>query len=183
MPAIDHASTAAQPIAGGIYADVTGVLSAGERYLVVASGFANRGDGKLAVQLYRDGFATTVTANGMIRGIAAAADAPTIDIGHFAPGQGTAFAELGADFDGLAYLGSSAESGLSLSSAPLNPGVRQTGTSVSRRFSFGGVTAHAFGVVGGAWAPASASEQPLSFVVVLAPNSGAWKAATAQPSN
>jgi hypothetical protein len=180
---LDQASAAARPVAGGVYADRTDGLAAGERYLVVASGFAKRGDGEVSVQLYRDGFSTTITANGMFRAIAAAADAPAIDVGHFAPGVGTPFAELAPDFDALAYEASSGESGLLLSSAPVNPGVRQTGTTLSRRYGFGGVTAHAFGVVGGAWAPASSDEQPLTFVMVLAPNSGAWTAVTATPSN
>jgi hypothetical protein len=180
---LDETSSATQPVEGGIYADVTGGLVAGERYLLVASGFAKRCEGQVAVQLYRDGFTTAITANGMIRAVAAAADAPAIDVGHFAPGAGTPFAELAPDFDALQYLAASGEAGLPLSSAPVNPGVRQTGTTVAKRFNYGGTTAHAFGVVGGAWAPASSSEQPLSFVMVLAPNSGAWTASLAPQSN
>jgi hypothetical protein len=180
---IDETSTSAQPIEGGIYEDLTGGLEAGERYLMLASGFAKRGDGSVTVQLYRDAFPTAVAANGMIRGIAASQDAPALDIGHFAPGAGTPFSELGADFDKLGYLGSSAEAGLGVSSAPIGPGVRQNGTTLSKRFVYGALTDHAFGVVGGAWAPQSSSEQPLTFVVVRAANSGAWTASLAPAAN
>jgi hypothetical protein len=180
---VDRASAAPRPSARGLYADLTGGLLSGERYLVVASGFAKRPDGGVAVQIYRDGFATAITANGLIRAVAAAADAPALDVGHFAPGAGTLFSELAPDFDGLVYQAASSELGLALSSAPVNPGVRQSGTALSRRFTFGGLTAHAFGVVGGAWAPAASDEQPLTFVMVLLPNSGAWSAVTAPLSN
>jgi hypothetical protein len=176
---LDETSAALQPVEGGIYADRTDQLLGGERYLMVASGFAKRGEGTVEVQLYRDGFPTNIAATGIIRGVAAAQDAPPLDIGRFAPGAGTPFSELATDFDNLIYLASSGENGVSLTSAPLGPGVRQTGTTTAKRFKFGQVTDHAFGLVGGAWAPQSPSEQPISFVVVDVANSGAWTSAIA----
>ncbi|MBC7977308.1 MAG: DUF4397 domain-containing protein [Myxococcales bacterium] len=163
----------------------TGPLEAGERYLAVASGFSDRscGAGRDAVRvtIVRDDFDRTITGNGRLRAIAAAADAPAVDIGQFAPGDDTELIGI-AGLDNLPYLASSAPEGAELTPDPLNPGVRVTGTTDTQGFLFRALSAtdRAFGVVAGAFAPVTGDIQS-RFIIVNTPASGVWTAQTLTP--
>lgn len=159
----------------------TGPLVAGERYLAIASGFADRGHARVRVTIEQEGFDRTVTASGRMRAFAASPDAPAVDIGQFAPGAGTPF--IGTPgLDNLAYRQASAAAGVEVGPAPLNPGVRVTGTSNAVRFSFSAllVTERVFGIVAGAFAP-RAGDVSTSFIVVSAPASGSWTSELLSP--
>lgn len=157
----------------------TGPLAAGERYLALASGFLARAGGaeprpRVALNLYRDGFATQLTAQGRFRGIAASPGAPAIDIGRFPPGEGTPFTVI-PGLEGLAFGAASAELGAEVPTVPLNPGVRETGNATALRFGSGSLanTERAFGVGAGAWSPRAGEIGP-SFILVRTPISGLW---------
>lgn len=159
----------------------TGPLVAGERYLAIASGFADRRS-RVRLTIEHDGFDRTIGANGLLRGVAASPDAPAVDIGQFPAGTGTAFTPI-TGLAAIAYRQASAEIGAAVNSGqPLNPGVRVTGTDTALRFAFGAITAtdRAFGVFAGAFAPAG-SDAPAQFIVIKAPATGAWTAATRSP--
>lgn len=162
--------------------EATGPLVAGERYLAVASGFGDDGPARPAVTLtiLRDGFDRATAANGRLRAVAAAADAPAVDVGQFPPGDATPFTPL-AGLEALAYRAASAEAGVQPAAAPLNPGVRPTGGSAALRFRAGALlsTDRAFGVVAGAFAPATGDVGP-RFIVVKA-LAGGWTAQAISP--
>jgi hypothetical protein len=159
----------------------TGALVAGERYLAVAAGFAERGRAPVRITVVHDGFDRTTVTAARFRAIAAAADAPSVDFGQFPPGTDTAFVA----FDGLgdlSYRASSAEPGVQVSAAPLNPGVQVTGTSVALHFRSGALIAtdRAFGIFAGAFAP-MAADTSSRFVIVKTPASGVWTAVALVP--
>lgn len=158
----------------------TGRLQAGERYLAIASGFAARVHERILVHVVQDAFERTITANGRLRAVAASPDAPALDFGQFPPGSETFVALPG--LAALAYRAASDAAGLEVTPAPLNPGVRVTGTSQSFAFRTGALTAtdRAFGVAAGALAPGD-GEIGTRFVVVKAPASGSWTATTLAP--
>src|SRR5262249_47649941 len=131
-PATDPGDLTGAPLAF----ESTGPLVAGERYLAIASGFAARAHERVHVTIEHDGFDRMVTANGRIRAVAASPDAPAVDVGQFPPGTGTPFVGL-AGLDNLAYRASSAEAGVEVTPAPLNPGVQVTGTTDAMRYRTG----------------------------------------------
>jgi len=157
----------------------TGALVAGERYLAIASGFTD-GRARVTLTVERDGFDRTLTAGGRLRAVAASPDAPTVDFGQFAPAS-TAFTGI-AGLAAVAYRQSSAEAGVEVSSAPLNPSVQVTGTTTALRFRFGALlpTDRDLGILAGAFAPL-ASDVPARFVVIKMPVSGAWTATALSP--
>jgi hypothetical protein len=160
----------------------TGPLAAGERYLAIASGFAARSHAGVQVTVEQDGFDRTVTAAGRMRAVAASPDAPAVDVGQFPPGDGTPFVGL-TGMANLGYLAASDPAGVEVAAgAPLNPGVQVTGTTQSLRFLSGAPTAtdRVFGVVAGAFAPAT-GEVGSRFIVVKTPPSGAWTATALSP--
>jgi len=174
------ADTAGAPLAFAL----TGTLEAGERYLVVASGF--RGDCASArpgvqVAVIRDQFATAQTASGRLRAVAAAADAPALDLGRFPPGDNTPFTSI-AGLDGLAYGATSPAEGTEIPAVPLNPALRPTGTDTAIRFRFGSLASvdRVLAVIAGAHAPAAGDVGP-RLVMVKAANSGAWTAQVVAP--
>ncbi len=161
----------------------TGPLLAGERYLAVASGFAH-GDAAVrphvTLSVTRDGFATQI-GKGRVRALAAAADAPSVDVGQFAPGENTAFTVL-AGAAGLTYGATSAEPGVEVDAVPLNPGVRPSGASDAWRFRFGALSSveRAFAVVAGAFAPLP-GDVGVRVIVVKTIASGNWTAQVLSP--
>lgn len=163
--------------------ETTGPLVAGERYLAVASGFGDDGAARPPVQLdlLRDGFDRATVATGRLRAVAAAADAPPVDVGQFPPGDGTAFTQL-AGLEALAYGAASAEAGVVPANAPLNPGVRSTGSSEALRFRAPALLAtdRAYGIVAGAFAPTASDVGP-RFIVVKAAVGGGWTAQAISP--
>jgi hypothetical protein len=161
--------------------DSTGPLVAGERYLAVVSGFAAPGRSRVHVTIEHEGFDRTVTANGRMCAVAASPDAPAVDVGRFPPGTGTPFTAV-TGLENLVYRQASAEAGVEVSAAPLNPGVRVTGAASAQRFRFGALLAtdRVFGVVTGAFAPI-AGDVATSFIVVKTPPTGSWTASTAVP--
>jgi hypothetical protein len=159
----------------------TGPLAAGERYLAIASGFASRAHARVHVAIEHDGFDRTVTGKGRIRAVAASPDAPMVDVGQFPPGTGTPFVALPGLGD-LAYRDASAEAGVEVTPAPLNPGVQVTGTTDALRFRSGALTAtdRVYGIVAGAFAPVT-GEVGSRFILVKAQASGAWSTAMLSP--
>ena len=164
----------------------TGELVAGERYLAVASGFASgqrtsTTHPAVTVQVLAEAFTAPQSGPGYLRAIAASPGAPLLDIGTFAAGAGTAFTQLG-DLTGLAYGTASAPVGAQAPAAPLNPGLRPTGTADALRFAFSALAAtdRAFGVIAGAWTPAAGEPGP-TLIVVKTPASGAWTAQSLSP--
>jgi hypothetical protein len=128
-----------------------------------------------------EGFTAPLSGPGYLRAVAASPGAPLLDVGRFPPGATSAFVQL-AGLAGLAYGTASAPAGVQAPATPLNPGVRPTGTTSALRFSFSALTTteRAFGVVAGAWAPATGEVGP-RFVVVKTPASGAWTAQALSP--
>ena len=168
----------------------TGPLVAGERYLAVASGFADptcadfqcqTGRSRVRLTVLLDGFDRTVAATGRMRGVAASPDAPAVDIGQFPPGTSAAFTGL-AGLENLGYRTASDPAGALVTASPLNPGVRVTGSTDTLRFRFAPLfaTDRVFGVLAGAFAPVTADIQS-RFIVVNAVASGRWTAATLSP--
>lgn len=164
----------------------TGELVAGERYLAVASGFASGRRNSttrpsVTFQVLAEAFTAPATGPGYLRAVAASPGAPLLDVGTFPAGTGTAFNQLG-DLTGLAYATASAPIGVQGPAAPLNPGLRTTGTTDTLRFAFAALTANdrVFGVVAGAWTPAAGERGP-TFIVVKTPASGVWTAQVAAP--
>ena len=168
----------------------TGPLVAGERYLAVASGFADpsctdfqceTGRSRVRLTVIPDGFDRTIAATGRMRGVAASPDAPAVDLGQFPPGTGTPFTGL-AGLENLAYRTASDPAGASVTASPLNPGVRVTGSTDTLRFRFAPLSAtdRVFGVIAGAFAPVTTDIQS-RFIVVNAVASGRWTAQTLSP--
>ena len=168
----------------------TGPLIAGERYLAVASGFetptctdvqCDTGRSRVRVTVLKDGFDRTVAATGRMRAVAAAADAPAVDFGQFAPGSAALF-NVTPGLTDIAYPDASAEAGASVTASPLNPGVRVTGMTDTLRFKFAALlgTDRIFGIVAGAFAPVTGDIQS-RFIVVKTPASGTWTAQTLSP--
>jgi len=165
--------------------ELTGPLVAGERYLVIASGFSDptctTGRSHVRLTMLHDGFDRTVTATGRLRAVAAAADAPAVDVGQFAPSSDAPFTSVDS-LANLAYPSASAEAGAVVSSGPLNPGVQLTGTTTALRFNFGALTVldRVFGIVAGAFVPTTGDIQS-RFIIVKTPASGLWTAQTLSP--
>ena len=185
---VSRAATGTDPLAGFPLAfESTGPLLAGERYLAVLSGFANASvaDGarrsRVHLTIVRDGFDRTVAATGRLRAVAASPDAPSVDVGQFPPGTGTAFTSI-AGLDALTYRNASAEAGTVLSAAPLNPAIRATGATDAVKFRFGALLAtdRDFGIVAGAFTPVT-GDIASRFIIVKTPGSGAWTAQTLSP--
>jgi hypothetical protein len=139
------------------------------------------GRSRVHVTIEHDGFDRTVTANGRMRAVAASPDAPAVDLGRFAPGTGGPFIAI-TGLENLMYRQASAETGVEVTAAPLNPGVRVTGTADALRFRSAALLAtdRVFGIVTGAFAPI-AGDVATSFIVVKTPPTGSWTAATAVP--
>jgi hypothetical protein len=163
-------------------------LAAGERYLVIASGFqapsyAGGPRPPISLTAYRDGFTTALTGKGLVRVIHGSGDAPGLDVGRTPPGLDT-FTALAATTLGLTWEKSSPEAGEGVPNVPLNPAVQATGTSAPARFKYSAIpsTDRAFGVVAGSWAPGSPDEHGLGFIVVKATNAGTWTATLLSPS-
>jgi hypothetical protein len=179
---VTESAAASEAVSGRPLAfESTGPLVAGERYLAIVSGFAAPGRSRVHVTIEHDGFDRTVTASGRIRAVAASPDAPAVDVGQFPPGTGTPFTGI-AGLDNLMYRQASAEIGTEVTPAPLNPGVRVTGTSAALRFRSGALLAtdRVFGIVTGAFAPVT-GDVTSSFIIVKTPASGSWTAATLAP--
>jgi hypothetical protein len=164
---------------------LTEKLEAGERYLLVASGFQHSrqiGGARpyVSLDLYRDGFTTAQSGAGRLRVIQASGGAPALEVGRTPPGVDQ-FATLDPSFSGLTWKQATAVEGVVAPTAPLNPAVREVGTTAARRFGFSALksTDRSFAVVAGAWTPA-AQDQPLNFVLVNALSSGEWTATPAR---
>lgn len=97
-------------------------LSAGERYLAVATGFL--GDASFTVLPVGDAFSTT-GVSPLVRVVHASPDAPTVDVGVVSGG----FTAV-PDFVGLAYGDASAQAGTLVPVGNLTIGVAATGTTM-----------------------------------------------------
>ena len=97
-------------------------LMAGERYLVVASGFALGGTPALTILPYAEKFGEA--ASPQVRVVHASPDAPTVDVGLW---DGATFTPV-PDYSGLAFGDASPEAGLALGVTSLTVGVAETGT-------------------------------------------------------
>ena len=106
--------------AGRPAVSLTATLEAGERYLVVATGFLSPGAGQPALQLrpYVDGFARDA-GQVRVRAVHASPDAPTVDVGPLTGGN----VPTAAAFDDLSFPDASAAAGLSLPASNLTVGV------------------------------------------------------------
>jgi hypothetical protein len=138
-------------------------LSAGERYLAVASGFLSPAAGEEGFQLlaYRDGFELEMTAP-LLRVVHASPDAPAVDVGVVDGG----FQPL-APFSNLGFAEASVESGSETPAGLLRIGVAATGTSTTVA-EFDVTTAmglRAFAVAAGALSP-DAGDEGFGLVVV-----------------
>lgn len=100
----------------------TPLLMAGERYLVVASGFGNDPLKEFTILALQEAFAPT--ANPLVRVVHASPDAPAVDVGAY---DGMTFTPL-APFTGLDFGESSAAGGTVLNPGGLTIGVAGAGT-------------------------------------------------------
>jgi hypothetical protein len=116
-----HTDAATRPGGAPAASGSTGGLSAGERYLTVATGFL--AGGGLRLESYRDGFSED-ESKAQLRAVHASPDAPRVDIGVVPAAAATLTPVLFAD---LAFGMASAEDGLAASPGHIPVGVAPAG--------------------------------------------------------
>jgi hypothetical protein len=110
---------------GAVAASVTTPqLTAGERYLAVASGFVGGGSPEFTLLPYVESFEES--ASPVVRVVHASPDAPSVDVGLWDEGN-KAFTPI-SDFSDLAFGDASSGSGLPINAMSLTVGVAAAGT-------------------------------------------------------
>jgi hypothetical protein len=149
-------------------------LAAGERYLVIASGYAANATRAFTVLPYGESFGTS--AGALVRVVHASPDAPIVDVGVV---NGSTFTPVAA-FTALEFGEGSAAAGTAIAAGNLTVGVAATGTtSTAAEFDLslmGGQKA--FAVAGGSL---GATGQSFRLLVVDATNFP-WQAVTVLPN-
>ena len=160
-------------------AATTPALTAGQRYLVIASGFLAPGEGEQAFGLVAAAVEFDREDGGArVRLVHASPDAPAVDVGTV---HGDAFGALLAS--DLSYGQTTPGKGVSVTQTPVNLGVAATGTaSIAARFDGVAIEpgARLFAVAAGALAPAAGRE---SFrLIVVDAGAASWTATSIHPN-
>ena len=157
----------------------TPALAAGQRYLLIASGFLAAGEGEQAFGLVAAAAEfDRADSAARVRLVHASPDAPAVDVGTV---HGDAFGALLAS--DLSYGQTTPGKGISVSQTPVDLGVAATGSaSIAARFDGVAIEpgARLFAVAAGALAPA-AGRQGFRLIVIDA-GAESWTAASIHPN-
>ena len=153
-------------------------LTAGERYLAIATGFLapQAGEAPFQVVAAADGFALDDATNARLRVVHASPDAPAVDVGPVAGGKLAA-----AAVSGLAFGESTAPAGLALPAGSLTLGVAAAGspTPVASFDVTTGSGDRAFVAAAGVLDP---SRGPAFRLIAVSTRSTPWAAVTLAPN-
>lgn len=165
--------------ASPLVAAATPELAAGQRYLLLATGFAAPGGGEAALRLVAvaDEFERGDVANARIRIVHGSPDAPSVDVGTVAGG------DLGALLaQNLEFSATTPGKGISVAAQPVHVGVAAAGTAtIAARFAIAPAGAQrAYAIAAGALSP-TAGQATFRLIVVDTASDAGWTATAVHP--